>query len=433
MAIKTGIGIGAAQVYDTSGIVNAYGKLLQKQQQDQAKFQSEIADLISKVDTKGVRDQDKAEIAKMYAATKDLYAQAANTKNFQEKALLKSQIAKAVGDINEYAARSVDFSKRFNDLNNRIAQDSWAYDPKILDKLRDISSKSLLAMGADAQLDPFQFQKMPNDKSRESVFSAIKRQGEDFAKSKFVREGNREREVKIVPDEFIIKTISNKLLSNPEYRTTAIYNFKQRNPEAPVDMDAIIANETALYKSQFGTQYIGSASRIPKESKGDTIIIGGDSIQPKTFVSEDTVKIGKDRKVIKDASGNPVVVPGKPVLEFSKFVSVNPEQFSMPQLGKRFNVTAGKWEEFKPSGNVEIVGVGARAGSNAYNVVVKDKDGVEYMVTDQDLPLGIRNNKIYKAAKASVFVPRAAQPAPSPKPNSSRNKNIIVGKKDEKL
>ena len=265
MAIKTGIGIGEAQVYDTSGLVNNFAKLLQKQQQEEAKFQTEIANLISKVDTKGVRDADKSEIAKMYEATKDLYRQAAATKNFQDKALLKARISKAVGDINEYSARSVEFSKRFNDLNNRVAQDSWAYDPKVIDKLRDISGKSLLSMGADAQLDPFQYQKMPNDKSRDAVFSAIKRQGEDFAKSKFIREGNREREVKTTPDEFILKVISDKLLSNPEYRTTAIYNFKQQNPQAPVNMEAIIANEAALYKDQYGTQYIGSASRIPKE------------------------------------------------------------------------------------------------------------------------------------------------------------------------
>lgn len=265
MGIKTGIGVGAAQVFDTSSIVNNYAKLLQKQQQDEAKFQTEIADLISRVDTKGVRDQDKAEIAKMYSATKDLYAQAAATKNFQDKALLKAKISKAVGDINEYAARSADFSKRFNDLNNRIAQDSWAYDPKILDKLRDISGKSLIAMGADAQLDPFQFQKLPNDKSRDAVFSAIKRQGEDFAKSKMVTEGKMQREVKTLPEEFIAGVISDKLLSNPEYRTTAIYNFKQQNPDAPVNMDAIIANEAAMYKDQFGQLYKGELRNIPKE------------------------------------------------------------------------------------------------------------------------------------------------------------------------
>ena len=298
MAIKTGIGIGAAQVYDTGGLVNNFAKLLQKQQQDEAKFQTEIADLISKVDTKGVRDQDKAEIAKMYSATKDLYAQAAATKNFQEKALLKSKISKAVGDINEYAARSAEFSKRFNELNNRIAQDSWAYDPKVLDKLRDISGKSLISMGADAQLDPFQYQKMPNDRSRDAVFSAIKRQGDDFAKSKFVREGNREREIKTTPDEFIVGVISDKLLSNPEYRTTAIYNFKQLNPDAPVNMDAIIANEAAMYKDQFGTQYIGSASRIPKE--------GEKEVEDKLTYRQQLIKrlINKDQSAKEDLLAN---------------------------------------------------------------------------------------------------------------------------------
>ena len=54
MAIKTGIGVGEAQVYDTSGLVGNFAKMLQKQAQDTAKFQEEMADLISKVKTDGV-------------------------------------------------------------------------------------------------------------------------------------------------------------------------------------------------------------------------------------------------------------------------------------------------------------------------------------------------------------------------------------------
>lgn len=408
MAIKTGIGIGEAQVYDTSGLVGNFAKLLQKQQQDEIKFQTEIADLISRVDTKGVRDADKLEIANMYQATKDLYRQAAQAKTFQEKALLKSQISKAVKDINEYAYNSANFSKRYEDLGKEVLANSWAYDPKIVDKFRSLANQSLIKMGGESALDPSEYQKIPNEKSRENVFSDIKRQGEDFATSQFVREGAREREVKTLSDDYVVKNIYKKFLSNPEYKFKATYDFKQANPNAPITDEAIVANELAKYKTSFGTIYKGSAVRIPKET-GDTIIIGGDSVQPKTFITDEVVKKDKNKKPILDKSGRPVMAPGRPSLEFSRFIGVNPEQFSMPQLGKRLNIGTGYYEPFSPSGNVEIVGVGTRAGSGAYNIVVKDKDGVEYMVTEQDLPLGIRNNKIYKAAKASVYSARPAQ------------------------
>lgn len=414
MAIKTGIGIGEAQVYDTSDLIGNFSKMLQKQQQEEAKFQTEIADLISKVDTKGVRDADKLEIANMYQATKDLYRQAAQAKTFQEKAFLKSQISKAVNDINEYAYNSINFSKRYADLGKEVLANSWAYDPKIVDKFNSLANQSLLKMGGDSALDPSEYQKIPNDKSRESVFSDIKRQGEDFATSQFVREGAREREVKTLSDDYVVKNIYKKFLSNPEYKFKATYDFKQANPNAPVNDQDIVANELAKYKSTYGTTYKGSAVRIPKET-GSTIIIGGDSIQPKTFVTDEVVKKDKNNKPILDKKGRPVMAPGRPSLEFSKFVAVNPEQFSMPQLGKRLNVGTGYYESFSPSGNVEIVGVGTRAGSNAYNIVIKDKDGVEYMVTEQDLPLDIRNNNIYKAAKSAVYSARSTQPATSGK------------------
>lgn len=414
MAIKTGIGVGEAQVYEIGDVVGNFAKLLQKQQQEEAKFQAEIADLISRVDTKGVRDADKLEIANMYDATKELYRQAAQAKNFQEKALLRAKISKAVNDINEYAQNSAGWVKKYDSLARDVASNPWAYEPTVVERLRGLKDKPLSKMGADIALDPFDYQKMPSDKSRDNVFGNIRRQGETFAKSKIVSAGpGREREVSILPDDKIQELISANLMVDPEYRSTALFNWTKANPGKPIDIKQVLQSEVNLYKSLYGSEYKGSSTRIPKQT-GDTIIIGGDSIQSKTFVTDDIVKKDKNNKPILDKSGRPVMSPGKAVLEFSKFVSVNPEQFSMPQLGKRLNVSTGTWEPYRSTGNVEIVGIGTRAGSNAFNVVIKDKDGVEYMVTEQDLPLGIRNNKIYKAAKAAVYSGRVAQPTPQP-------------------
>lgn len=271
MAIKTGIGIGEAQVYDTSGLINNFAKLLQKQQQDEARFQTEIADILTRVDTKGVRDQDKAEIAKMYAATKDLYTQAANTKNFKDKALLKAEISKAVRDINEYAANSVNFSKKFADLNNRIAQDYYAYDPKVLDKLRDVGSKSLIEMGSDSQLDPFQYLKMPDAKIRDTFFNDIYKNAESFAKSSRVNTGGGFYEpIKTASDDQLLSNIQIKLSSNPEYRKLALSTLRQQNPEA-IALDAeslskaLLAQELALYKQTKGNVYRSAERQYRKE------------------------------------------------------------------------------------------------------------------------------------------------------------------------
>ena len=277
MGIKTGIGVGAAQVFDTSGLVNNFAKMLQKKQQDEAKFQSEIADLISKVDTKGVRDQDKAEIAKMYSATKDLYAQAAATKNFQDKALLKAKISKAVGDINEYAARSADFSKKFVDLNNRIAQDYYDYDVKVLDKLREVGSKSLIDMGADSELNPMNYLKTPNLKSRESVFGSIFKKGENFAKvTKKDLPGGLEQIIKIAPDSYIVDNIKTGLKNDVEYAKLAFNNLRNSGVDiksmTPAQIsDAVVAQELAEYKRTYGDKYVSEPRMKPVgEKKSDS-------------------------------------------------------------------------------------------------------------------------------------------------------------------
>jgi hypothetical protein len=415
MAIKTGIGIGEAQVYDTSGLVGNFAKLLQKQQQDEIKFQTEIADLISRVDTKGVRDADKLEIANMYQATKDLYRQAAQAKTFQEKALLRSKISKAVSDINEYAQNSAGWVKKYDSLARDVASNPWAYEPTVVERLRGLKDKPLSKMGADIALDPFEYQKVPSIKSRDNVFDDIRKRGEQFATFTTKNIGGGQKQyIGKLGDDKIKEIITVNLATNPEYKATVLSQWSKMNPGKPLDPNEIINSEVSLYKSQYGTEYKRDPRDIAKEKSGDTIIIGGGSIQPKSFVTDDVVKKDKNNKPVVDKNGRPVMQPGKVVLDFSQWLNINPKPFTMPQLGKRLNVSTGNWEPYRSSGNVEMVGVGIRSGSGAYNAIIKDKDGVEYMVTEQDLPLEIRGNNIYEAAKAAVYSGRSAQPRTQP-------------------
>lgn len=58
MAVRSGIGVGEAQIFDTSGVIGTYGRVLAQQQKNDERYASELADLISKVDTEGVREAD---------------------------------------------------------------------------------------------------------------------------------------------------------------------------------------------------------------------------------------------------------------------------------------------------------------------------------------------------------------------------------------
>ena len=386
MAIKTGIGIGEAQVYDTSSLINNFAKLLQKQQQDEARFQTEIADILTKVDTKGVRDQDKAEIAKMYAATKDLYTQAANTKNFQEKALLKSQIAKAVGDINEYAANSVNFSKKFADLNNRIAQDYYAYDPKVLDKLREVGSKSLIEMGSDSQLDPFQYLKTPDIKSRDNLFSSIYKRGENFAKATTQSlPGGMKQVVKVTPDSFIITNIQQGINSDPEYRKLAFNNLR----ESGVDLksmtpeqigSAVVASELARYKETFGNKYVGEPRQGDGASKSE--------IKEARAISERASIINRIKSGDQAAAQDLLEISSLPYGSSSKFITGTRPAMKGQKEGPKFQmlritIPRSEWQS----------AMGNNPALKDWNF--KDKDSsskikaFDFDLTSADLPRGL--------------------------------------------
>lgn len=347
MAIKTGIGVGSAQVFDTSGVVGNFAKMLQKQQQDEAKFQTEIADLIAKVDTKGVRDADKMEIANMYDATKELYRQAAQAKNFQEKALLRSKISKAVNDINEYAYNSANFSKRYADLGKDVLTNSWAYDPKIVDKFRSLANQSLLKMGGAAALDPSEYQKIPDAKSRDSVFGAINRQGENFAKVTEVSlPGNKYQIVKVASDDYIAKNIKERLVSMPEYRQAAIYKLKESNPDLPIDEQSLINNEVAQYKAQYGNKYVGEPKKresVKEKSESEKNQQIWEQMNIDAFGKNSDLAIanitkiaGSKAKLKKNTDGS-ITVVYKPIIDMASGPSVFPMESPTPLTTKANN------------------------------------------------------------------------------------------------
>ena len=61
-----GINRGSAQVYDTSGPVNAYARLMYQQQLRRAAEQKSLTDKLDKFDSKGVRIQDREGLNKVY-------------------------------------------------------------------------------------------------------------------------------------------------------------------------------------------------------------------------------------------------------------------------------------------------------------------------------------------------------------------------------
>ena len=393
MPIKSGIGFGAAQVYNQpSVIVNTYGKLLQQQAQENAKFQNELADLISKVKTEGARDIDKPLITKAYDEIKDLYRQASSVRNSSERNLIRSKLTAGIQSLNEAAGRSVEEAKLYKDTLGRVATTGqFLYDPK---KLNDFKLRINKPITELTVFNPLDLERIPDDSIRDKAFDNLYNE----LKNKSVYQtrkigGGKEQEVGVVNPTVITANIVERIGKSPEWLNLATRNYAQANPDKEPQLENIIDNEVKLYMTRRGNEYVGSPSRIPKATgSGDDVSSPSnyEVTKGKTFTTSPSYdKAGK------------LVSNGKPIITFDSFVTTPVGQpFATPQIGNAFNITDGKPEAISSKKGLRITGMGVKNGN--LRVTVVDDDEVEYYLKPEDIPLSIRNGKQYKAAQKAL-------------------------------
>lgn len=393
MAIKTGIGIGQAQVYtQPSSIVNTYAKIIQKQEQDNAKFQAEMADLIAKVKSEGARDIDKPLIAKGYDEIKNLYRQVNSVRNTTDKNLLRAQITSGIQSLNEAAARSAEEAKLYADtLKNVSNVGEYMYD---LNKLNDFKSRINKPITQLTAFNPLDLQKIPDDSSRDKAFDNIYRELEPKAQYGEPKKlsGGRKQEIGIINPDILASNIMERISSSPEWKNLATRTYIQQNPGKQPTIEDIVANELKIYMDRKGNQYVGKPEKIAKESDGD------DSSNPANY------QVITNKKFVTspvyDKTGK-LVNNGKEAITFDTFVTTPVGQaFATPQIGNAFNITEGKPEAIGSKKGLKITGMGTKNGN--LRVTVVDDDEVEYYLKPEDIPMSIRNGNQYKAAKKAL-------------------------------
>lgn len=421
MGIKTGIGVGEAQVYDTSNLENNYFKILQRQAQEQTKFQNELADLIGKVKTDGARDIDKPLIAKGYGEIKGLYARATSIRNPTERNLVRAQITSGIQSLNEAAARSAAEAKSYIDTLGKISNTGeYMYDT---DKLNEFKSRINKPINELSVFNPLDLPKIPDDSSRDKAFDNLYNELKPKAVYQVRKAaGNREQEVGIINPTLITNNIMERLNKSPEWLNLATVNYLQENPNTKPEFKDIVANEVKLYMNRKGNEYAGSPTRIPKATGGGDAASNPanyEVIMNKTFTTSPTY----------DKSGK-LISSGKPIITFDKFVTSPVNQpFATPQIGNAFNLTDGKSESIGSKKGLRITGMGIKNGN--LRVTVVDDDEVEYYLKPEDIPLVIRNGNQYKAARkalGSSSAPAAASKPTAPTiPSATRKEWIAAG------
>ena len=290
MAIKTGIGVGAAQIADTSNIMNAYARQIAQQQRadailaerqakeaaalaerrekEDARYNEELADLIAGVKTEGARDEDLPDITNSYNEIKELYRKATSIKDPAQKAMFRAEIGKNIKSLNEYAQRSNKFSKDLFTLGSDIAKNEWDYDPASVSYLNKIKRLSLKELGQESVLDPLKFKRLPNFGLIDTVIDDVYKIGKEqaqFAGEKL--EKGKRFNVNRVDPVIIQNNLIQRIQNNPEVAAAVKSLYVRETGDNEITGEKLTNFIKSKYETKHGYDYIGEARDL-KEPKG---------------------------------------------------------------------------------------------------------------------------------------------------------------------
>ena len=289
MAIRTGIGVGAAQIADTSGIMNAYARQIAQQQRAQAaqaqreflsaekekeraeraaaKFDEDIADIMASAKLGGIRNIDVEEITKAYNEVKDFYSKSGSLKD-SEKPLFRAELRNRMNTINDAAINSKEVEKKRYDIASKVAQNPWDYDPKVIQDLDYINKTPLSKLGSFANVDIMNYQRLPNFGLIDTIIDDTYDLGKENAKfAGEIREKGQRLKVKRIGQDFIQNNLIQRFTSSPE-AIRAISNLYSRElGKQPTDQE--LTNYIMdKYKTKHSFDYVGEPLDLKEPKEG---------------------------------------------------------------------------------------------------------------------------------------------------------------------
>lgn len=165
-----GVGKGAAQVFNSSGIVNAYANQLQQQGLQRQKDQDAYAKELAALNFDGVRQADVATAQKKWSLVKDKYHELSKTDNDSKKLQIRSEIYAIKNDMTAFKKRSIDQQGITNDITKTpLTQNKWQIAPDFGESLKTRESLSIDdPRFAEYGVEKFQAQAKPLDLNKEA-------------------------------------------------------------------------------------------------------------------------------------------------------------------------------------------------------------------------------------------------------------------------
>jgi len=251
MGIKTGIGIGEAQIYDISSLEKNYYNLLKNEQLKQAKFQEEMAGYLAKYSNKGLKPEDIKLQDEAYAKLKQVaaagYSGNSTKRNEARFAVLNGM--KAIDDYNQMATQAY---KTLDEVSADALKNPWAYQEGTKEKIAELYTKPYANWGNYASINKSTFERMPDITTVDKVLEKANKLIETSAKreGKMVTNKDGRYFYQLDPAKANSFVVS-ELALNPEARYTLIKQYKAANPDKEANTENLAKYAVELYSAKY--------------------------------------------------------------------------------------------------------------------------------------------------------------------------------------
>lgn len=420
MAIKTGIGVGGAQIFDTSGIMNAYNNQVAQRQKAQAlqaekeakasqRFDEDLATAMAGIKTNGV-DQKTAEyIQNEYLKVKGLRSEAEKL-NPSQRPLFLQGIKDKMDGLRDFALNAKDHGSKLFTLGSKL--NPYDYDESTLGRYKKLSETPYYQLTPEEKaLNPTMFPKRAKFELIDGIINDTYKLAEEKADFKGeIRKGGKRANYKEVDPKIVDEILNQKFGYNPEAQAALQQLYINTTGDKQPTPEKVSKFRNDVYLKQHPLRYTGEYRDL-KENKS------GDNNQEDKFSYRQQIIGGALQKDPKSIEKIRAQLPsGTTITPMTSKAISGKSTGGYPMLKIKIPSTD------KLDGVTETIDLSSGEPGIRLNQLLNQYSGE----TVQYSKFGIEGAK----TRGKQFEPNKPQPKPT---TQSSNKKVVKGVKDNKL
>jgi hypothetical protein len=244
MPIKTGIGVGAAQVYtQPNELVNTYGKLLQEKQKQNQAFSNDIAKMFASYNPDSLHPKDLAASTEAY---NKIRLAALNTDNLSntEQAQFKSQVTQGFQKLAEFDNTAKQFRRTLKSISDDMVANPTRYTIEARNTVEKLGQTPYVEVEDKyKELTPFMFIRKAKPGSLENMITKVREQVFENARSqrqiKKGVAGDQEITYAVITPEQLDSGLAVKLALDDDAKADVEERFTSKYGRVPTDEEKI--------------------------------------------------------------------------------------------------------------------------------------------------------------------------------------------------